>query len=123
MQTTVLLEPLCTACDKKSLFVARIYSQAIDSPTVFNVFPGYKGTCILKVTETHLHVGALNICEGDFLIENYLDLGLCVLEAFPEVQTASWERHKATILYQGIDKTSMLLKLARRRKGKKPTTL
>jgi len=102
MYSTVLLEKLCPGCDKKTLYIARMYEEPINTTLPFNQLPKYLGTCLLTIEnpKTHVHVSAMSMPDGEFTDTHYLDISLRILEAEPSLETASWERHKPGGLVQ-----------------------
>jgi hypothetical protein len=88
------------------MYSARFYSEPVDIHTPFRMLPRYVGSCAVRILGNNAHLTRLVFMGAEgagvkvghrFENHHHLDLCLRLLEAEPQLETATFERHKGAV--------------------------
>jgi len=94
MKTYCILHKECHGCNDGLMYSARFYGHPVDSSLPFNTLPVYDGSCAMRLIDNNCHITRMVFQRGNFEQHHQLDMFLRLLESEPQVETATWERHK-----------------------------
>lgn len=76
------------------MYSARFYGEPVESTLPFNVLPIYDGSCAMRLIGGNCHITRMTFQRGKFEFHHQLDMWLRLIEQEPQIETATWERHK-----------------------------
>lgn len=94
MKTYCVLQKECKGCADGLMYSARFYLEPVDASLPFNILPVYAGSCAMRLIGANCHITRMTFQIGNFEGYHQLDMWLRLLEQEPQIETATWERHK-----------------------------